>query len=169
MNNTPEFWIEKLKLQPHPEGDYYRETYRCSEVIPHNSLPKRYTAERSFATAIYFLLKSNQVSAFHRIQSDEQWHFYQGSSVEVYIITHTGQLQKHTLGTDVDGGDEFQLIIPFGCWFAARVPKPDSFALVGCCVSPGFDFHDFELADAKSLLEHYPQHSELIRMFNRKM
>jgi len=165
MTQTADFWIENLQLIPHPEGGYYRENFRSSETISHDSLPGRYKSEHNFTTSIYFLLKSGQQSAFHRLASDEIWHFYQGSPIEVYIITKRGKLLNYTLGPDIANGQMFQLVIPNGCWFAARVPAADSFALVVCSVSPGFDFDDFELADTNALLKQYPQHAELISVF----
>ncbi|MEI6123952.1 MAG: cupin domain-containing protein [Bacteroidota bacterium] len=162
MPDKADFWIQKLQLLPHPEGGYYRENFRSFETISGDSLPNRYNSERNFTTSIYFLLKSNQVSAFHRLKSDEIWHFYQGAPIHVYLITKMGKLLKYTMGADIDAGQVFQLVIPFHCWFAATVSTPNSFALVGCSVSPGFDFNDFELADSTQLIAQYPQHAQLI-------
>lgn len=114
------------------------------------------------STSIYFLLKSGQVSAFHRLKSDEIWHFYYGSSLSVYIIDKNGRLREEFLGCDAGNNIQLQLVIPNGYWFAAKVNQPDTFSLIGCTVSPGFDFHDFELAKKSNLLEDFPQHKEII-------
>ena len=162
MAENADFWIENLQLQPHPEGGYFREVYRSSETISADLLLVRYNSERSFATSIYFLLKSDQISAFHRLKSDEIWHFYNGSPITVYIINKEGLLSENILGRDVLNKEQLQLVIPHGCWFAAKVNQADSYSLVGCNVAPGFDFSDFELAEKSALLERFPQHQELI-------
>jgi len=162
MAENADFWIENLHLQPHPEGGYFKEVYRSRETISADLLLVRYDSEHCFATSIYFLLKSDQISAFHRLKSDEIWHFYSGSPITVYIITQEGLLSENILGRDVLNNEQLQLVIPHGCWFAAKVNLLDSFSLVGCNVAPGFDFSDFQLAEKSLLLERFPQHSELI-------
>lgn len=162
MAENPDFWIENLQLQPHPEGGYFREVYRSGESISADLLMARYSSERSFVTSIYFLLKSNQISAFHRLKSDEIWHFYNGSPITVYIINKEGLLSENILGRDVLNNEQLQLVIPHGCWFAAKVNQAGSYSLVGCNVAPGFDFSDFELAEKSMLAECFPQHHELI-------
>jgi uncharacterized protein len=162
MADNADFWIENLQLQPHPEGGYFREVYRSRETISADLLMVRYDSERSFATSIYFLLKSDQISAFHRLKSDEIWHFYSGSPITVYIIDKEGRLSETICGRDVLNNEQLQLVIPHGCWFAAKVNQPDSYSLVGCNVAPGFDFSDFELAEKSALMECFPQHRELI-------
>lgn len=142
--NTANYWIEKLNLKQHPEGGFYSETYRSTEAISKYGLPDRYNSDRSFGTAIYFLLRSEDVSAFHRLKSDELWFFHVGSPVEVIFLT-ANETQSHILGTNFEKGERFQLVIPANTWFGARVLKPDSFVLVSCTVCPGFEFQDFEL------------------------
>jgi uncharacterized protein len=159
--HPPELWIENLKLLPHPEGGFYKETYRSPEKIEHSCLPNRYHGHRNFSTAIYFLLRSQDRSVFHRIQSDELWHFYAGTTLLIYILTPTG-LVIHRLGSDPAQGDALQVVIPAGCWFGAMLEKVDSYALCGCTVAPGFDFTDFEMAERKNLLKEFPQHHEII-------
>ncbi|HOY30399.1 MAG TPA: cupin domain-containing protein [Bacteroidales bacterium] len=162
MMSTAEFWIENLQLQPHPEGGYFREIYRSLEYIGTDLIHIRYDSGRCFATSIYFLLKSSQISAFHRLKSDEIWHFYEGSSITVYMIDEEGRLTENILGRHVPDHEQLQLVIPHGSWFAAEIKHPGSFSLVGCTVAPGFDFKDFELAEKSSLMKSFPQHSELI-------
>ena len=154
--------IGQFQLQPHPEGGWYKETYKSTEEIPANALPQRFPGARVFSTAIYFLLEQGNFSAFHRIKSDECWHFYAGEALEVYIIFPNGKLEIITLGNDIAGGQVFQYVVPASCWFASRPAEKSSFSFVGCTVAPGFDFADFELANVQLLTALYPQHIELI-------
>jgi predicted cupin superfamily sugar epimerase len=148
--------IENLAMQPHPEGGYYAETYRSKGNIGSESLPESMIGQRSYATAIYFLLQSGEVSRFHRIQSDELWFFHSGSPLEISIIDPKGHLEKVLLGPDFGLGQRLQQIVPAGSWFGAKlVPSFLTHSLVSCVVAPGFDFRDFELARAKDL-EHFP-------------
>jgi uncharacterized protein len=162
INNEAEHLVEKLELLPHPEGGWFREVYRSSEFIPKSSLHGRFVNDHSYSTSIYYLLQDNDFSAFHRIKSDEIWHFYLGSPVKLYILKE-GSLEKIILGDNVEAGHVFQAIVPFGCWFAAEVSVPESFALLGCTVSPGFDFSDFELAKFSDLEPEYGKYATLIR------
>ena len=167
--NDAAFWIERLDLRPHPEGGYFRETYRAAETIAGTALPARFVGARPFATAIYFLITRDAFSAFHRIRSDELWHFYAGGAVTLAILDAdgTGRLTTASLGRDPARGEFPQVVIPAGAWFAAEVASSGSFALVGCTVAPGFDFADFELADRSSLLAQYPQHRGAIERLTR--
>lgn len=166
---TPEasYWIEKLQLHKHPEGGYFRETYRSTECISMNSLPNRFSGERSISTGIYFLLTDEEFSAFHRIKSDEMWHFYKGKSLEVYVLQPNGELQTIKLGHYPERGEVLQAVIPANCWFASRVIEQEGYALVGCTVAPGFDFADFELATRDSLKQNFPTHTGLIEELTR--
>ena len=159
---TPQNLISHYNLQPHPEGGWYAQSYRSSEIIPAAALPDRFGGDRVFSTAIYFLLEQGNFSAFHRIKSDECWHFYQGDPLEVFIIGLEGQLTIITLGQDSSRGQLFQYVVPANCWFASRPAKESEFCFVGCTVAPGFDFADFELANQTNLCSEYPEHSELI-------
>lgn len=161
---SAEYWIEKLNLKQHPEGGFYSETYRSKETISKDALPDRYTSDHSFGTAIYFLLRSEDVSAFHRLKSDELWFFHVGSPVEVIFLTANGT-QSHILGTNFENGERLQLVITANTWFGARVLVPDSFVLVSCTVCPGFEFQDFELAKKEELLAEFPESSEVIGRF----
>jgi predicted cupin superfamily sugar epimerase len=159
------YWIRKLALLPHPEGGYYRETYRSEGGIPAQTLPPPFKGERAYSTAIYFLLEEGNFSAFHRIASDEIWHFYAGDELQVYVIRESGELETIRLGNDPEKGQLFQHVVPAGLWFASRVEK--GFALAGCTVAPGFDFTDFEMAERTDLLRKYPQHEQLILELTR--
>lgn len=165
MNKKAEYWINKLNLTKHPEGGHFKEVYRADELINNKFLPERYTGDRNYSTSIYFLLEGEDKSHFHKLKSDEIWHFYEGSSVSVYIIYPDGKLEIKKLGNNFDEREEFQVIIPRGTWFGAEVNDKNSFALFGCTVAPGFDFSDFELADKNKLISDFPQHEELIEKF----
>ena len=165
--DTPDYWINHLQLQSHPEGGYFRQMYQSDETLTAKTLPERYAGERTCSTSIYFLLTETGFSAFHRLQSDEVWHFYTGDPVEIYVIGETGEMQTLLLGPDPSKGQHFQLTVPHNHWFAARVEKAEGFALVGCTVAPGFHFEDFELAERDKLVEQYPRHVALIGKLTR--
>lgn len=156
-------FINHYHLQPHPEGGWYAQSYRSIEIIPASALPDRFGGDRVFSTAIYFLLEQGNFSAFHRIKSDECWHFYQGDPLEVFIIGTDGLMKIITLGQDISRGQLFQYVVPANCWFASRPAKESKYCFVGCTVAPGFDFADFELADHTALSSEYPEHRDLIR------
>ena len=155
-------WIRKLRLRPHPEGGYYRETYRAAEAIPAAALPDRFPGPRAHSTAIYFLLKRGQVSHFHRIRSDELWHHYAGDALEIHCLTPRQGHRILRLGARPERGELPQAVVAAGTWFGA-VPAPRaSFALVGCTVAPGFDFADFEMADPGALASAFPRQRGVI-------
>ena len=162
MNKKAIKYIEKLQLQPHPEGGYYKEIYRAGEIIVAKHLPKRYKSSRPFSTSIYFLLEGRQVSTFHRLKSDEQWHFYDGAEVILYIIDMNGSFNKIRLGKNYEKGESYQTVIPKYSWFGAELKDKASFALLGCNVSPGFDFKDFEPGNREILLRKYPEYEKVI-------
>ena len=155
--------VKHLDMERHPEGGYFRETYRSSENVPAQALPARFGGERSLATAIYFLLGPGDFSAFHRIKSDETWHYYTGnSSLIVHILDPRHGYRKIKLGKSYESGEVFQDTVPAGAWFASEPADSTGYALVGCTVSPGFDFREFELAKAQDLTALFPDHSDLI-------
>ncbi len=164
MEKDAQFWIARLGLSPHPEGGYFRATYKSGLTIVRSALPSEFQGDRSASTAIYFLLDGQNFSAFHRIASDEVWHFYAGSSLVVYVIDPEGNYSELHLGCD-EG--VFQAVVKAGCWFASRVKDGVGFSLVGCTVAPGFDFADFELAVQSELAATYPQHRKLIQALTR--
>ena len=155
--------IKHYKLQPHPEGGWYCQTYKSNEQVAADALPKRFGASRAFSTAIYFLLERGNFSAFHRIKSDECWHFYTGDPLHIYIIQQNGELKTISLGNDPGKEQTFQCVVPANCWFASRPAPGSEYCFVGCTVSPGFEFEDFELADAGTLSNQYPQHATVIK------
>ncbi len=162
MQNKVAYYLEKLGLTRHVEGGSFKEVYRSANLIPHEALPAGFAAARPFGTAIYFMLEEGQFSAFHRIASDETWHFYDGATLSIYEINLNGQLIRHQLGRNLEAGEQFQLTIPAGSWFGSRCEVKYGFSLVGCTVAPGFDFADFELANKEALQKAYPQHAVII-------
>lgn len=138
---TAEYYIKNLNLIAHPEGGFYSETYRNSQALVFPG----FTEARNIATSIYFLLKEGQTSALHRIKSDEIWYYHDGDAIEIIEIDESGEETITTLGKNISSGEKLQHVVMAGRWFGARLPKNSSFCLVGCQVSPGFDFRDFEL------------------------
>jgi predicted cupin superfamily sugar epimerase len=160
-------WIEGLQLRRHPEGGWFRQTYRSAEVMAAAALPGRFGGDRVFSTAIYFLLEGDDFSALHRIKSEEVWHFYDGSSLTVHVIDPEGRYSTMRVGRDLRAGEEPQAVVQAGCFFAATVNDPQSYALAGCTVAPGFDFADFEMPSREELCRLYPQHRPLIERLTR--
>jgi len=159
--------INKYELLPHPEGGWYKETFRSNEMIAADQLSKRFSGERVMSTAIYFLLEKGNFSAFHRIQSDECWHFYAGQTLEIFVIDENGVLLVTRLGNNIEAGECFQYVVPANLWFASRPADTSTFSFVGCTVAPGFDFADFELAHEHDLSAQFPQHKNLIQSLCR--
>jgi len=158
--NHAEYLIKELNLQPHPEGGYFKEVYRSTGEIDNDSLDSKYIGNRNYATSIYFLLISETFSAFHKINQDEIWHFYDGSKIIIYQIDRSGQLAIEKLGKEKDSN--FQITIKKGTWFAAEPDNEKLFSLFGCTVSPGFDFEDFKLGKCEELVKKFPEHESLI-------
>ena len=131
--------IKFYGLIPHPEGGYFLETYRSPEKTNTAS------GERSVSTAIMYLLTKGQSSRLHRIKSDEMWHFYEGDPLIVFEKEDDGQIKETILGQNFQENQKFQYVVPANRWFGAYLPEGSDYALVGCTVSPGFDFKDFEL------------------------
>jgi predicted cupin superfamily sugar epimerase len=159
---TAEKLIEQLELIRHPEGGWYRETYRSEDVIQDKAVSVRFSGKRSVCTAIYFLLQAGDVSALHRIKSDEIWHFYAGASLTVHVITPHGEYSPLYLGGTISPKGSFQCVVPAGCWFGAEIAGGESYSLVGCTVAPGFDFADFEMGKRDELLREFPNHQDII-------
>jgi predicted cupin superfamily sugar epimerase len=165
LDKNAKFWIKKLKLQKHPEGGYFTRTYVSDKNI---NLPG-YDGFRSTCTAIYYMLTGNQFASFHTIKSDEIWHFYSGSSLTLHMINSNSKMEQIQVGPNYDRGERFQVIIKSGCWFAATLNDKKSYSLVGCTVSPGFDYRDWRLGDRKKLLKMYPQYEKLIKKYTREL
>jgi len=163
-----EYWIEKLQLQPHVEGGYFREIYRSEQKVKLvNNSEKIFHA----GTDIYFLLGSpseGQFSAWHYLENTEEiWHHHVGDDVKIYYIDNNAQLQTKLLGMSEQA--EPLIHIPANCWFAAAVnnPAPSAYALLSCACFPGFDYNNFRLAERNTLIAEYPQHQQIIKQFTR--
>lgn len=165
QNDQAAKWIEQLKLTSHPEGGWFAETYRSAGSIPASVLPACFNGPRSYCTAIYFLLEQGQVSTFHRIKSDEIWHFYDGAPLTIHVISPQGLYSTIRLGSNAAAEERFQAVVPAGCWFGAETSGP--FSLVGCTVAPGFDFQDFEMAVQSDLTAQFPDHAGIIARLSR--
>ncbi|MCB9629531.1 MAG: cupin domain-containing protein [Sandaracinaceae bacterium] len=180
--------VTQLGLEPHPEGGYFRETYR--DALALSALPQRFSGPRSASTAIYYLLERGDMSALHRIHSDEVWHHYLGATLTVHVLHPASEhaparYEALRLGKDLAAGERPQAVVPAGSWFGARLEPTEGratnardadraygdadtdFVLVGCTVAPGFDFRDFELAQRDALLAQFPEHQALVRAMTR--
>ena len=162
-----QFLRQSLELKEHPEGGFYREVYRSADEISHNDITGKFNGNRNYGTSIYFLLTSESFSAFHKINQDETWHFYEGSTIDLHVISPDGAYQKVKIGASLEKGEVFQFTVPGDHWFAAKVEKDESYALVGCTVAPGFDFEDFTLGEREDLLRQYPDHRGVIEQLTR--
>jgi len=160
-------WIDRLALRRHPEGGWFRETYRSDEAVSRAALPPRFSGDRAFSTAIYFLLDGEDFSALHRIEQDEVFHFYDGGGLTLHRIVPNGEYSTVRLGRNLAAGELPQAVVKAGCVFGATVTQPSSFALVGCTVAPGFDFADFALPGRDELCRQFPEHRQLIERLTR--
>jgi hypothetical protein len=151
--------IDKLQLLPHPEGGWYRETYRSEETMTNKN-----GAQRNVCTAIYFLLVGKNKSHFHRIESDETWFFHNGEPLEIVMI-EGGKMRSVLLGNDISNEEIPQFTVPAKTWFAAKIKSGIGYSLVSCTVAPGFDFSDFELAERQKLIKELPELEAVIREF----
>ncbi len=158
--------ISKLNLRPHIEGGYFIETYTSPYLLDGKYINENIEGKRPISSTIYYLLKSGQASQFHRLKFDEQWFFHRGSPLRVYLINKDGSLEVIKLGPEVTDNEIPQFLVKAGGVLGAEVIEDNSFTLVSCVVSPGFDYRDFTLFESKELTEEFPQHEELIKKFN---
>ena len=154
--------IEQLGLQEHPEGGYFKETYRSNGIISNDELGDKFVGDRNQCTGIYFLLTSEKFSAFHKVNQDEMWHYYKGSPIKLHTITSDGSYSFVMIGNDFSSGETPQHVVKGGDWFAAEVIDKDAYCLVGCTVAPGFDFADFTLPKRDDLIDMFPEHKTII-------
>lgn len=151
--------IERLDLKPLPlEGGYFRETYRSDRKI---------AGSKDLSTCIYFLLTAETFSAFHRLPSDEIWHFYAGDPVDLYVIDEVGQLIVNRLAAEITQESAPQVVVYAGCWQAASLADGGRFALLGCTVTPAFDFEDYEHGRRDDLVKAFPQYRDEIKKLTR--
>jgi uncharacterized protein len=163
---TAENFIAQLGLEPHIEGGYCRELYQNEHTITDQGYPANFEGQRPLSSTIYYLLKSGQVSRFHRLKFDELWFYHYGSPLLIHQIDDKGELHSMKLGLGVVKGERPQIWITRETVFAAEVVLADSFSLVSCMVSPGFDYRDFLLFTSNALIQKYPQHRALIARIN---
>ncbi len=188
MSQESKYFIDKLGLvELDQEGGYYKETYRSGKIVtinndhilndfnnPTNDDNKHIksriisTDTRPVLTLIYYLLEGHQFSAFHKVKNDEIWHFYKGSPVTIYILNNDDSLLKIQLGNNPINNEHFHHVIKGDTWFGAEINNKSSYALMGCTVSPGFDFKDFKLGEKDELIKRYPNQKDTIKRLTRK-
>lgn len=157
MKRDASYYIEHLNLAPHPEGGYYKSSFASNEEMEVGA------ASRKLYTSIYFLLETGNVSHFHRLKSDEVWYYHAGSPLIVHMFDEDGDYTEMKLGLDFEKGEVPQAIVPKNSIFGSSIMDNNAFSLVGCMVSPGFDFEDFELFTQEELIKDYPDHVEVIK------
>jgi predicted cupin superfamily sugar epimerase len=157
-----EDWLTYLNLKPHPEGGWFSEIYRNHELISDTELTTKYSGKRNLATSIYFMLANGNISKLHRLKSDELWYFHYGSQLTVHIFLK-GEYKIITMGTDIGKKQQLQLLIPAGAIFGAEVLETGGYTVLGCMVTPGFHFDDFELVPYNRIIEEYSVYSDLIK------
>jgi len=163
MHRDAEAIVRALELSPHPEGGFYRETFRSMMTL--HGLP-HVGGTRAASTAIYYLLPAGAFSALHRVSSDEVWHHYDGDPLELHTIDRTGLHAVVRLGRNLLAGERPQHIVAAGVWQAA-IPVGERYSLCGCTVAPGFDFLDFEMPPRRQLLEEFPLISSIVEKLTR--
>jgi uncharacterized protein len=159
LNRDAAQLIKKLGLEKHPEGGYFKQTYRSDTMVN----VEGFDGPRNISTTIYYMLVGGQFSAFHRLKSDEIWHHYAGGSITLYAITNDGKLSRIKIGRD----GKPQTVMKAGTWFAAALNGKKSYCLTGCTMSPGFDYRDWELARKDELARMYPQHGKVIGRYTK--
>ena len=157
--------VKHHALQPHPEGGFFREHYRSPLRLSRRALPRQYPGPRHAVTSILYLLPAGTVSRWHRITSDEIWHYHLGGPLQLCEISPAGKPKCTLIGPDVRRHQTLQHVVPGQSWFAAKPATNTGFSLVGCVVAPGFEFEDFELAKAGMLVRKYPKLRKLIEQY----
>lgn len=170
-NLTIEQIIQVLELKPLPvEGGLFRQAYCASEEIPGHALPMRYRGKaKPFSTAIYYLLtaRPDSFSEFHRLPTDEVFHFYLGDPLEISLLYSSGEFRQVILGQDIRAGQMLQYAIPAGVWQGSRVVPGGQYALIGTTMAPGYTSSDYEQGKREELLRQYPAAAEKIRLLTR--
>ena len=154
---SAQYYIEKLDMIPHVEGGYFKDSIISKDF---------FREDKKLFSSIYFLLKTGEVSHFHRLTSDEMWYYHDGQALTIYMITPDGELITKQLGLDVERGEVPQVLVPKGYIFGSSMNN-DGFALVGCMVAPAFTFDDFELFERAELLNMYPNLEDIIKKLTR--
>lgn len=164
---TADYFVKNLDMIAHPEGGLYKEIYASEEKITAKELKVDFKDSRFLWTSIYFLLRDGEVSHFHRLKSDEMWYYHSGSPLTVYMINSEGNLITEQLGLNIENGERPQILVPKNYIFGSAM-NHEGYSLVGCMVSPGFEFRDFELFHRNTLLDKYPQYEEVILKLTAK-
>jgi hypothetical protein len=160
MSPDADFWSRTLGLQPHPEGGSFRETWRSAESAA--GLPDRFGGPRALGTAILYLLRAGERSRLHRLRADELWHFHEGGALVLHLLVPGTGYRRLVLGREIANGEQFQCVVPNGCWFGAEPAAGTPFALVGCTCAPGFEYGDFEPGSREDLLARFPEQRALV-------
>lgn len=155
---SAEYYIKNLDMEKHIEGGYFKESFLSVDEV---------RCDKKLWSSIYFLLKTGEVSNFHRLKSDELWYYHDGEALTIYMISPEGELITSQLGNNIEKGERPQVLVPKGYIFGSSMNN-DGYALVGCMVSPAFEYSDFELFDREYLLNLYPEHKETIIKLTRK-
>jgi uncharacterized protein len=155
---TAEYYINNLNMEAHVEGGYFKESFISNDEV---------RKDKKLWSSIYFLLKTGEVSNFHRLKSDELWYYHDGEPLTIYMITPDGELVTSLLGNNIENGETPQVLVPKGCIFGSAMNN-EGYALVGCMVSPAFDYKEFELFDREHLLSLYPEHRDIILKLTRE-
>jgi len=163
---TADYFISKLGLEGHIEGGYFREIYRNSFNTGCKGYKHDFVGERALSTTIYFLLKSGQVSKFHKLKFDELWFYHYGCPMLIHMIDEQGSYKSAALGLNIDKGELPQILVPSNTIFGAEPLDADTFSFVSCMVTPGFDYRDFYLYEEKELIDKYPEHQGIITRLN---
>lgn len=166
MRESVEYIIKRFNMKIHPEGGYYSAGYRSQEFLRPGQLPARYDGPRNLYSSIHFLVTPENPSRFHRLRTDELWHFYKGCDLELHLLSDMGNYTRVTLSA-ADHTERFQFLVKRNTWLAASCAGEPGYALAGCTLAPGFEFADFELAGRRSLTEAYPRHEALIARFTK--
>ncbi|CAM2076924.1 cupin domain-containing protein [Clostridium cuniculi] len=157
MKNA-EYYIKNLEMIPHVEGGYFKESFLSEDNVREN---------KKLWSSIYFLLRTGEVSNFHRLKSDELWYYHDGEALTIYMITPEGDFITKQLGTDIENGESPQVLVPKGYIFGSAMNK-EGFSLVGCMVAPAFEYEEFELFEREYLLNLYPKYKDIILKLTRE-
>lgn len=163
---TADYFIKNMDMIPHQEGGFFKESFISKETIPVKYSNSDLDESRNLWTSIYFLLRDGEVSNFHRLKSDEMWYYHSGSPLTIYMISPEGELITEELGLNIERGEKPQVLVPKDYIFGSAMNN-EGYALVGCMVSPGFEFKDFELFERDYLLKTYPKYNEIILKLTR--
>jgi predicted cupin superfamily sugar epimerase len=162
MNRLKDY-IEKLNLQPHPEGGYYRRNWQSSFAADVKDISGKIThPKRALGSSILYFLPSLERCAWHRVSCEEMWHHYSGSPLKIHLVSNQKGWETIILGSDILKGEVPQFVIPPRTWFCAEVINEDSYSFCGCSLWPAFTYADFELAEKSRLIDEFPQYKERI-------